>query len=124
MLYTTHYMEEAEELCHRIGVIDNGRILAEGTLDELKHLVGAAEIVTIRGNFILDHAKERVRQLGVPILSDDEQRLVLSTGDADLSAAELLGRIFKLGIPIDSVAVEPPSLGGLFLKLTGRELRD
>lgn len=126
VLYTTHYLEEAEHLCQRIGIIDGGRILAEGTLDELKQMVGAQEVVTVRGSFILERAREKVERLpGVQLLSAEEGRLVLATAGGDGSgAAGLLGTIFSQGIPIHNVSIEPPSLNGLFLKLTGRELRD
>ena len=48
ILYTTHYMQEAEELCQRLAILDHGRILAEGTVDELKRMVGEGEVVTVR----------------------------------------------------------------------------
>ncbi len=125
VLYTTHYLEEAERLCQRIGIIDQGRILAEGTLEELQHMVGEAEVVTLRGGFIVDKAREKLEALaGVRLISAEEGRLVLATEGEGRGAAELLGVIYQQGIPIDSVSIEPPSLNGLFLKLTGRALRD
>ena len=53
VLYTTHYLEEAEELCHRIGIMDHGKILAEGNLDELMSMSRrGADLVTLRGKFL------------------------------------------------------------------------
>lgn len=125
VLYTTHYLEEAERLCQRIGIIDQGRILAEGTLEELQRMVGEAEVVTLRGGFIVDKAREKLEALeGVRLISAEEGRLVLATEGEGRGAAELLSIIYQQGIPIDSVSIEPPSLNGLFLKLTGRALRD
>jgi ABC-2 type transport system ATP-binding protein len=123
VLYTTHYLEEAERLCDRIGILDHGKLLAEGTLGELKALVAEEEVVTLFGRF--DPAKARAeldRLPGVSILAAEEGKLAFTAGGK--GAAGLLGEIFNRGLAIDRVSIEPPSLNGLFLKLTGRELRD
>ena len=123
VLYTTHYLEEAERLCDRIGIMDHGKVLAEGTLEELKRMVGEEEVVTIRGAFQVGEARPLVAHLpGVTERSAEAGRLVLSTGSG--AATEILGSIYGGGLPVSDVSIEPASLNGLFLKLTGRELRD
>ena len=123
VLYTTHYLEEAERLCDRIGIIDHGKLLAEGTLTELKALVAEEEIVTLFGSFDPAAARAELEQLpGVRILSSAEGKLAFTAGGQ--GAAGMLGEIFGRGLAVDRVSIEPPSLNGLFLKLTGRELRD
>jgi len=123
IVYTTHYLEEAERLCDRIGIIDHGKLLAEGTLAELKALVAEEEVVTLFGGFDLAAARAEVERLsGVKVLVAEEGRLAFSSGGK--GAAGLLGEIFGRGLDVDRVSIEPPSLNGLFLKLTGRELRD
>jgi len=124
VLYTTHYLEEAEELCDRIAIIDHGKLLAEGTLEELQKMVGGEEVVTLRGT--LDEAlRERLKSSGGRVLADEEDRLVLAvSGDGGHGSVELLQAVFAGGTAMDGVSIEPPSLNGLFLKLTGRELRD
>jgi ABC-2 type transport system ATP-binding protein len=125
VLYTTHYLEEAERLCHRIGIMDHGEILAEGTLAELKEMVGEEEVVTVQGDFELEDARRRVESLaGVRVLSGEEGRLVLGARGSGRSGADLLAALFSGGLPVDGVSIQPPSLQSLFLKLTGRELRD
>jgi len=126
VLYTTHYLEEAERLCDRIGILDHGRLLAEGTLDELKARVADEEVVTLQGRFDTSAARAELEKLpGVRVVSADEGRLTLSAESAaGTGAASLLGEIYGRGLAIDRVSIEPPSLNGLFLKLTGRELRD
>jgi ABC-2 type transport system ATP-binding protein len=123
VLYTTHYLEEAERLCDRIGILDHGRLLAEGTLEELKAQVADEEVVALQGRFDPAAARAEVEKIpDVRVLSADENRLTLSV--AGSGSARLLGEIFGRGLAIDRVSIEPPSLNGLFLKLTGRELRD
>ena len=123
VIYTTHYLEEAERLCDRIGILDHGRILAEGTLDELKARLAEEEVVTLWGRFAPEAAQEALAGLPeVRILSAEEGRLAFTVRAG--GAAGLLGAIYARGLPLDRVAIDPPSLNALFLKLTGRELRD
>jgi len=123
IVYTTHYLEEAERLCDRIGILDHGKLLAEGTLAELKALVAEEEVVTLFGGFDPAVARAEVERLpGVKVLVAEGGKLAFSSGGK--GAAGLLGEIFGRGLAVDRVSIEPPSLNGLFLKLTGRELRD
>jgi ABC-2 type transport system ATP-binding protein len=123
VIYTTHYLEEAERLCDRIGIVDHGKILAEGTLGELKAKLGEEEAITLWGRFEADAARAALAGLpGVRVISAEPGRVALATGEQ--GAAGLLGEIYGRGLAIDRIAIEPPSLNALFLRLTGRELRD
>jgi ABC-2 type transport system ATP-binding protein len=125
VLYTTHYLEEAETLCERIGIMDEGRILAEGTLEELKRMLGDGELITVRGSFDAETARSRLGELpGVRVLGAEQGRLVLSAAGDGKVAVELLSRVLGSDLGVDGVSIQPPSLNSLFLKLTGRELRD
>ncbi len=124
VVYTTHYLEEAETLCDRIGIVDHGRLLAEGNLAELKLRAGEADVVTVEGTFDPAVARERVEGVdGARVLAVEPGRLILASGDGRRSVA-VLSRLLGGDLPISSVEIRPPSLEGLFLKLTGRELRD
>jgi ABC-2 type transport system ATP-binding protein len=125
VLYTTHYLEEAQELCARIGIMDHGRILAEGTLAELKQVVGEGEILTLRGSF----APEQIQRLigedsRVRVMSLKEGLAILDVGSQRGESAGLLGRLLGQGLVLDDISIQAPSLQSLFLKLTGRDLRD
>lgn len=126
VLYTTHYLEEAEQICDRIGIVDHGRLLAEGTLEELQRRVGGEEIVTLRGDFDVDALRDRLLQAGgVRLIAAEKGKLVVATGEAGKrGSVDLLQHLFQQQIELDGLTLEPPSLNGLFLKLTGRELRD
>ena len=125
VIYTTHYLEEVEQLCDRIAIMDHGKILAEGTLEELKRRAGGRDIVTVRGSFDADALRPRVEALpGVQVNSVEAGRLVLSVEGSGRGAVDLLGRVLNDGLAIDGISIQPPSLNTLFLNLTGRELRD
>ena len=125
VLYTTHYLEEAETLCDRIAVMDHGKILAEGPLDALKRRAGEEDLVTIEGAFDADDARARVADLPqVRVVSAAPGKLVLSAGGEGRGAVEVLSRVFAAEVELRSVSIQPPSLNSLFLHLTGRELRD
>ena len=82
VIYTTHYLEEVEQLCDRIAIMDHGKILAEGTLDELKSRVGGRDIVTVRGSFDAASVMPRFEALaGVQVTSVAPGRMVLGKVD-------------------------------------------
>jgi ABC-2 type transport system ATP-binding protein len=121
VIYTTHYLEEAENLCDRIAIIDEGTIHASGMLGELVELVGGRIMVTITGDFKAAEGQQLLDDAEVDHVSDGELRVKLLDRD---STGMLLGRFFSAGLHIDGVAIREPSLESVFLQVTGRELRD
>ncbi len=125
VIYTTHYLEEAETLCDRVAIMDHGRILAEGTVDELKRRVSEKGILTASGSFDVEEARARLAALpGAQILAAVPGKIVLSVAGSGKAAIEALSGVLASGLDLDGVAIQPPSLNSVFLDLTGRELRD
>ncbi len=125
VLYTTHYLEEAETLCDRIGIMDQGEIKAEGDLATLKKMVGEGEILTVRGDFTADLIQSVVSgEAGIRQVHVTDGMAMLDVGTGKGEAAGLLGKILGRGVTLDDIAIQEPGLQNVFLKLTGRELRD
>ena len=124
VVYTTHYLDEAERLCDRIGIIDHGAILAEGTLAELRRAAGEREIAALRGTFRVDAVPVALSALpDLQLIKVTESELLVSLASAERQLSALLPIVAQLG-EVREVAVRQPSLENLFIKLTGRELRE
>ena len=126
ILYTTHYMEEAERLCDRIGILDEGRILAEGTRRELVGMVGQQDRVTLTATGQIHAAVEALgaleRTSGVS--ARDDGRIEVVAEDARTLLPVIIGAATQAGATINSVEVIEPDLEAVFLHLTGKALRD
>ena len=124
ILYTTHNLKEAEELCDRIAIMDEGKILASGTLKELITIVGKKDIAYLQGEFSLEKAQEVLTSLPPEaVLSLQEGKLVLAL-EASSSLPPLLELFFQKGLTIHDISIKEPSLESVFLHLTGKELRE
>ena len=126
ILYTTHYMEEAERLCDRIGIIDAGHIQAEGTRRELVDLVGEKDRVELSAAGSLDAAADALRRLDgriEEVTVTDGSLEVIVTGARTMLPA-MLEAVTGAGAAIRSVTVVEPDLEAVFLHLTGKALRD
>ena len=125
ILYTTHYMEEAERLCDRIGIIDEGRIIAEGTRRELVALVGELDKVILTASGDPRGGAERARTLeGVRKVTPFDGGIEILVADARTILPPLLDAVCCQGLTIKSVEVVEPDLEAVFLHLTGKALRD
>ena len=125
ILYTTHYMEEAERLCDRVGIVDEGRIIAEGTRRELVALVGGVDRVGLVATGDLAGAAAAVRAIdGVQDVTPSDGRLDLLVVEARKRLPRILEAVSSDGVTVRSVEVIEPDLESVFLHLTGKALRD
>jgi ABC-2 type transport system ATP-binding protein len=125
VLYTTHYMEEAQALCRRLAILDHGRVMATGTLEELRDLVGERDILQLGGRFDAEAVRRALEGRGdVEVVSAEEDGLVLAAEGASRRLPDLLATVSGAGGEIRETTLRQPSLETLFIKLTGRELRD
>lgn len=126
LLYTTHYMEEAERLCDRIVIIDHGKVIAEDTLRGLYHRLPARNRLVIelqkRGN---ETGFEALRTLpGIDAVAARDGMLLVDLNDLSLGASQALLWLSQNGHAINHVVSERADLEAVFLSLTGRSLRD
>jgi ABC-2 type transport system ATP-binding protein len=125
VLYTTHYMAEAERLCDRIGIIDRGVLQAEGTRAELVALVGKHDRVVIDAGGGLEPAAAALTELaGVRAATAADGSVELIVDGARRLLPELLRTATEAGAAVHGVEVDEPDLEAVFLHLTGRALRD
>jgi ABC-2 type transport system ATP-binding protein len=125
ILYTTHYMEEAERLCDRVGIIDAGRIIAEGTRRELVALVGGLDRIRLGATGALEAAAAEARKIdGVREATIRDGGIDLLVVEARRLLPEVLAAASRDGATIRSVEVVEPDLEAVFLHLTGKALRD
>lgn len=121
IIYTTHYMEEAERLCSRIAIIDHGKIIALGTTDELLEKLPYEETIMITRNDVTAKQKAMLQEFGSLEDVDDHYELKPTAG---FKLSRFFARMEETGIKYQWIELHRPTLEALFLQLTGRRLRD
>lgn len=125
VLYTTHYMEEAQELSDNIAIMDQGKIIAHGTHDELVKIVGELDRIDLTINAEAGRVLERWQATeGVHQVSAENGQLTLLVDDSNVVLPRLFESASRGGVRITSVEIQEPNLEAVFLHLTGRALRD
>jgi ABC-2 type transport system ATP-binding protein len=127
VLYTTHYMEEAQELSDRVGIIDHGELIALGTQEELTRQVGETEslVLHLGDNDVPETLAEAVRDIqGVLQANVSDQSVTIISPAVEAVLPLAVAKANSLGYKIRTVDIQEPNLEAVFLKLTGRALRD
>ena len=125
VLYTTHYMEEAERLCDRVGILDEGVLRAEGTHRELISLVGEHDKLHIEARGDLSAAARAAAAVpGIDEAVPRDSGIDVLARDVRSSLADIVRAVDGTGTGIASMEVDEPNLEAVFLHLTGKALRD
>lgn len=125
IIYTSHYMEEVEQICTRIAVLDHGRCIAKGTKEELKNMIRTGETITIQGIGVSETQLAAIKELP-HVFSTEYQdgELVIRCTSAKHNLMRVLGYLQEQDISFGKVYSELPTLNDVFLEITGKTLRD
>lgn len=125
VIYTSHYMEEVEQICTRIMIMDKGRTIATGTKDELKAMITMGEKITVESFGVSEQQLSALGKLpGIVSVDYRENRLVIKSGKGKNNLETVLEFIKREGIQFGKIYSELPTLNDVFLEITGKELRD
>lgn len=125
IIYTSHYMEEVEEISSRIGIIDHGKVIAEGTNEELKAIVTNTNSVWITADLVNRINSEQLKAIKGVTNVEIEENLIKVHSSADINNLDKLILYFTESlVSIKSIESKTPNLESVFLTLTGRKLRD
>ncbi len=123
IIYTSHYMEEVERLCTRVGIIDHGKLIALGTRKELYRQLGEEDRIIIRLREPLA-AEDFSRELDIAVIQKDECSLLIHGQGLVNRLSQILNTLERMGTELEEVHIVQPNLEQVFLALTGRELRE
>ncbi|WP_305297303.1 ABC transporter ATP-binding protein [Parvibacter caecicola] len=125
VVYTSHYMEEVEEICSRIMIMDRGRAVAVGTNAELKAMVGTGERIRAEVALLPDEVRRRIASLPhVRRIEYDGELLSVHCEQGAHNVGDVLGVLADASIAVGRLYSEPPTLNDVFLEITGKQLRD
>lgn len=125
IVYTTHYMEEVEMICDRIIILGKGKILAEGTTDELKSLAKLEEKITLEVKKISPKVVDEIKTFKtVDSVMENGNTLVITYKKGKDNLGELIDFLHSKKVTYSKIFSERPTLNDVFLELTGKDLRD
>ena len=125
IVYTSHYMEEVEQICSRIAIMDHGRIIAQGTKEELKKMIKTGGVVEVTGVYLEHEQLEQIKSLpAVFEASLDRHDLTVKCTDDKEGLLQVLTYLQDNSVAYDSILSQQPTLNDVFLEITGKELRD
>lgn len=125
IIYTTHYMEEVEKLCDYILIMDKGKVIAEGTKEDLKELIDLGETIEVELKNPTEDVLPEIQNISnVNKAYFKENMLVVKSGKGKSNIPEVLNVLSKNNLEFEKIYSEMPTLNDVFLEITGKELRD
>ncbi len=129
IVYSTHYMEEADRLCDSLAIMDHGKLIAQGTVAGLRTQLGARDVLQLSGSFPGDATKQAIRALAsggidLEIINHEEAGLTLTLSGASQHLPAIFEALSGAGALVSETSLRSPNLETLFLLLTGKELRE
>lgn len=125
IIYTSHYMEEVEQLCSRISIIDKGKVIATGTKDELKAMISLGEKITVEAYNLNEEEIEEIRHIPNIVYVDyKENQLEIKSKKGKNNLLHVLDYLQNHDVNFGKIFTEMPTLNDVFLEITGKELRD
>jgi len=127
VLYTTHYMEEAERLCNSLAIIDHGKLIEQGSVDQLKAKLGARDVLQLNGKFPATDIGAALADRGIgdlEVISQEDGVLTMTMSSASQHLPTIFETITSAGGTVAETSLRSPNLETLFLLLTGKELRE
>ncbi|MCD4806533.1 MAG: ABC transporter ATP-binding protein [Methanococcoides sp.] len=124
VLLTTHQMEDAEKLCHRIAIVDKGKLIALDTLNGLLKMVGETDIIQVKAKDIPTEALDVIQRIdNVQKVSVDDESMTIELVQGRELMARIIETLTASGTKVESIQIKEPDLETLFLHLTGTKLR-
>lgn len=125
IIYTSHYMEEVEQICSRIAILDKGKVIAEGTKDQLKNMISIGEKIILDAYNITEQQLQEIKNMvGVYSVDYKDNQLIIKSSRGKNNLVYVLQYLSEQKINFARVITELPTLNDVFLEITGKELRD
>ena len=125
VVYTSHYMEEVEQICDYVVILDKGNKIAEGTIDDLKNMIKKSEIITIEAAGVDEDTLESIREMkNIFSVNYENDLLIVEAGNGKHNVIDIINILQDKGYMMKKIFSEQPTLNDVFLELTGKNLRD
>lgn len=125
IVYTSHYMEEVEQICTKISIMDNGKVIATGSSEELKGMINCGETITVETFKIEQEVMKGLRKLpNITYVDYKDNYLVVKSSKGKNNLSIVIDHLRNNNVQIGKIYSEPPTLNDVFLEITGKALRD